>query len=114
MSYLHNRSRYFNSVKSIGFLTSIPTFWHHLQVSIFLIKRATAVSVIFGNDVIAAAILNKLKLVFFLNDGFDINYYQFKFQVNPCIIHKVVFVAKSMICDNDVTVATILNIQKSV
>ena len=85
-----------------------------MQVSIFLIKGATAVSVIFGNDVIAAAILNILKSVFFLNDSFDISYYQFKFQVNPCIIHKVAFWAKSMIFDNDVIVAAIFNIQKSV
>ena len=42
------------------------------------------------------------------------NYYQFKFHVNRCIINKVVFLVKLMIFDNDVIVAAILNIQKSV
>ena len=73
-----------------------------------------AISVIFGNDVIAAAILNILKSIYFLNDSIDMNFYQIKFQVNLCIIHKVVFWAKSMSFDNDVIVAAILNIQKSV
>ena len=72
------------------------------------------VSVIFGNDVIAAAILNILKSVFFLNDRIDMNYVHFKFQVNLCIIYKVVFIAKSKVFDYDVIVAAILKIQKSV
>ena len=68
-----------------------------------------AVSMIFGNDVIAAAILNILKSVFFLNDSIDMNYLQFKFQVNPCIIHRVVIMANSVNFSNDVIVAAILN-----
>ena len=85
-----------------------------MHVSIFLIKHAMAISVIFGNGVIVAAILNILKSVFFLNDSIDMNYYQFKFQVNPFIIHRLVIMANSVNFGNDVIVAAILNIQKSV
>ena len=73
-----------------------------------------AVSMIFGNGAIAAAILNILKLVFFLNDSIDINYWQFKFQVNPFIIHRLTIMANYVNLGNDVIVAAILKIQKSV
>ena len=45
-----------------------------LHVSIFFMKNASAVFVIFGNDIIAAAILNILKSVFFFNESIDMNY----------------------------------------
>ena len=70
-----------------------------------------AVSVIFGNYIIAAAILNILKSVIILNNCMDIDYAQIKFQVNPCIIHRVVFMADSVNFGNDFKVAAILNIK---
>ena len=77
-------------------------------------KHARAIFVIFGNGVLAAAILNILKSVFFLNNSIDINYAQFKFQVNPWIIQRVVIMAKSINFGNDAVMAAILNFQKSV
>ena len=108
-SYLRNNSRYFNSVKSTGFLALIPTFWPYLHVSISIDKGARAISVIFSNDVIAAAILNILKLLIFLNDNIDIGYVQFKFQADQCIIYRVEIMAETLNFGNDVIVAAILN-----
>ena len=70
-----------------------------------------AVSVIFSNYIIAAAILNILNSIIFLNNYIDIDYAQSKLQVNPCIIHRVVFMADSVNFGNDVLVAAILNIK---
>ena len=64
---------------------------------------------IFGNDVIEAAILNKLKSAIFLIDCIDITYVHFKFQLNLCIIHRVVIMAETVNFDNDVIIAAILN-----
>ena len=50
-----------------------------MHISIFLIKHAMTVSVVFGNDVIAAAILNILKSVNMKNDAIDLNYILFHF-----------------------------------
>lgn len=88
----------------------MPTFWPYLHASIFLIKRDAAVSVVFGNDVIAAATLSILKLLIFWNDCIDISYEHFKFHMSLCIIHKVIIMLNSMYFGNDVIVAAILNI----
>ena len=42
------------------------------------------------------------------------NYFQFKFEVNPFIIHRLVIMANSINFGNDVIVAAILNNQNSV
>ena len=42
------------------------------------------------------------------------NYFQFKFEVNPFIIHRLVIMANSGNFDNDVIAAAILNFSKSV
>ena len=109
-SYLRNCSRYLNSEKSTAFQALILTFWPHLHVSIFIDRRVTAISVIWGNDVMAAAILNILKSVNFWNDYIDIDYVQFKFQENPYIIHIVVIMADTVNFANDLKMAAILNI----
>ena len=85
-----------------------------MHVSTFLIKHASAISMILGNDVLVATILNILKSVFFLNDSIDMNYFQFKFQVNPLIIQRLVIMPNSVNFGNNIIAAAILNIQKSV
>ena len=60
-----------------------------MHVSIFHIKRVMVVSVIFGNDVIAAAILKIWKSVWTLMKDINNIYLQLKFQVNPSIIGRV-------------------------
>ena len=52
-------------------------------------KHATTFSVTFGNDIIAAAILNLLKMVMMKNDDLHLNHLQFYLQGNSSIIHKV-------------------------
>ena len=85
-----------------------------MHASTFLIKHAMAIAVIFGCGVIVAAILNILKSVFFFYDSIDMNYFQFKFKVNPFIIHRLVIMANSVNFGYDVIAVAILNIQKSV